>query len=45
VGVRLVGAFWCQYATGWIHVKQTWALTATHDEWQALAVMSASCGS
>lgn len=37
-------AFWCEYATAWIHVKRTWALTATEAEWQALRAMSSACG-
>jgi hypothetical protein len=34
---------WCTYATGWVAVKKTWALTVTSAEKSALAGMLASC--
>ncbi len=37
-------ASWCVYATAWVHVKQTWDLTATEAEWSALRQMLATCG-
>ena len=37
-------AFWCDYATVWIEVKQRWGLTATRAEATALTDMLATCG-
>jgi hypothetical protein len=35
--------FWCSYATAWVHVKQSWSLTATQAEWNALEDMLGTC--
>ena len=34
---------WCDYAINWIVVKNTWDLTATNDEWNALTEMLETC--
>ena len=36
---------WCDYAINWIVVKNTWDLTATNDEWNALTEMLETCPS
>jgi len=35
--------YWCQYATDWVGVKQTWTLTVTQAEWDALVEMLGRC--
>ena len=36
-------SYWCQYATDWITIKSTWALTVTQDEHDALVEMLNTC--
>ena len=38
-------SYWCEYAAGWITVKQTWDLSVTHTEAEALKEMLDTCAS
>ncbi len=38
-----VEAYWCQYATYWVTIKNTWGLTATQAEAEALGEMLETC--
>ena len=36
-------SYWCQYAVDWITIKDTWALTVTQHEYDALVEMVNTC--